>query len=141
MSSLVPLLARLLIAAIFVLSGIGKIAAPDATQAYIASVGTPMPLIAYLIAVLVEVGGGLLLIIGLQTRAVALTLALFALASAVMFHSAFEDQNQLIHFMKNLAIAGGLLQIAATGAGSLSMDARRSRGGERGLMPTSSAKR
>jgi len=108
----VPALGRLLIAAIFLLSGVGKIAAPAATQGYIASTGLSFPLVAYLIAIVVEV---------------ALALAAFTLATAITFHTAFGDQNQMIHFMKNLAIVGGLLQVAAFGAGSLSLDARRSR--------------
>ncbi len=123
----VPALGRLLIAAIFLLSGVGKIAAPAATQGYIASTGLSFPLVAYLIAIVVEVGGGLLLVAGFHTRVVALALAAFTLATAITFHTAFGDQNQMIHFMKNLAIVGGLLQVAAFGAGSLSLDARRSR--------------
>jgi len=110
-------------ALIFLLSGVGKIAAPAATQGYIASTGLPFPLVAYLVAIVVEVGGGLLLVAGFQTRVVALVLAAFTLATAIIFHTAFGDQN--------LAIVGGLLQVAAFGAGSLSLDARRSRIGAR----------
>jgi putative oxidoreductase len=127
----VPALGRLLIAALFLLSGVGKIAAPAATQGYIASAGLPFPHVAYLIAIVVEVGGGLLLIAGFHTRVVALALAAFTFATAITFHTAFGDQNQMIHFMKNVAIVGGLLQVAAFGAGSLSLDARRPRIGAR----------
>ncbi|MGX1325213.1 putative oxidoreductase [Bradyrhizobium sp. USDA 377] len=116
---------RVLIALLFLLSGLGKIAAPAATQGYIASAGLPAPLLGYLIAILIEAGGGVLLVIGYQTRIVALILAVFALAAGLAFHRDFADQNQTIHFLKNVAIAGGLLQIAAFGAGSLSLDARR----------------
>ncbi len=116
---------RVLIAVLFLLSGLGKIAAPAMTQGYIASAGLPAPLLGYLIAIIVEVGGGLLLVIGYQTRIVALVLAAFALAAGLAFHRDFADQNQMIHFLKNIAIAGGLLQVAAFGAGSLSLDARR----------------
>jgi putative oxidoreductase len=116
---------RILIAALFLLSGVGKIAAPAMTQGYIASVGLPAPLLAYLIAILIEVGGGLLLIAGFQTRIVALILAAFTVAAALAFHNNFADTNQMIHFLKDIAITGGLLQVAAFGPGSVSLDARR----------------
>lgn len=118
---------RLLLAVLFLLSGLGKIAAPEMTQGYIASAGLPMPVVAYAVAVLVEVAGGVLLLIGYQARPVALVLAAFTLVAAVGFHANFGDQNQLIHFLKNIAIVGGLLQVAAFGAGALSVDARRLR--------------
>ena len=116
---------RVLIAAIFLYSGFGKIMAPEGTQAYIASAGLPLPIAGYVLAIIVEVGGGLLLLIGYQTRLVALIIALYSIVAALAFHSQFADQNQLIHFMKNFCIAGGLLQIVAFGAGSMSVDARR----------------
>ncbi|MER8476432.1 DoxX family protein [Mesorhizobium sp. M0142] len=116
---------RVLIAVLFLLSGLGKIAAPAMAQGYIASAGLPAPLLGYLIAIIVEVGGGVLLVIGYQTRIIALVLAGFSVAAALAFHHDLADQNQLIHFLKNIAIAGGLLQVAAFGAGSLSLDARR----------------
>ena len=118
---------RILIAVIFILSGIGKLGAPAATQGYIASVGLPLPLLGYVLAVLVELGGGLLLLVGFRTRAVAAVLALFTLAAALFFHSHLADQNQFIHFVKNLMIVGGLLQLVAFGATALSLDARRLR--------------
>lgn len=118
---------RVLLASLFILSGIGKIAAPAATQGYIASMGVPFPMLAYSVAIVVEVGGGLLIVAGYQTRIVALTLAVFSLAAAAMFHLDFGDQNQMVHFLKNVAIAGGFLQVAAFGAGALSLDARRKR--------------
>jgi putative oxidoreductase len=116
---------RLLIAVLFLMAGVGKIAAPAATQGYIASVGLPAPLLGYLIAIIIEVGGGLLLLVGYQTRLVALVLAAFTVATALAFHHNFADQNQMIHFLKNLAITGGLLQVATFGAGALSFDSRR----------------
>jgi putative oxidoreductase len=115
---------RILIAVLFLLSGLGKIAAPAMTQAYIASAGLPAPLLGYLIAIIVEVGGGLLLVVGYHTRIVALIMAAFTLVAALVFHHDFTDQNQMIHFLKNIAVAGGLLQVAAFGAGSWSLDAR-----------------
>lgn len=74
-----------------------------------------------------EVLGGLLLIAGYRTRLVALALAGFAVATALTFHTALADPNQMFHFLKNLAVAGGLLQVAAFGAGPFSLDARRGR--------------
>ena len=125
--SLVPAFGRLLIAVIFLLSGIGKIFAPEATQAYIAAAGLPLPVAAYAVAVLAEVGGGLLLLLGYQTRLAALGLAVFTFAAALGFHHNVADKIQMIHFLKNLAITGGLLQIFAFGAGGFSLDARAKR--------------
>ena len=126
-NSLVPAIGRLLIAALFLLSGVGKLFAPAGTQAYIAAAGLPLPVIAYAIALIAEVGGGLLLLLGYRSRLVALGLAIFTLATALGFHHNLADQNQLIHFMKNLAITGGLLQIVTFGAGGFSLDARAGR--------------
>lgn len=116
---------RVLLALIFILSGIGKIGAPEATQGYIASVGIPLPMLAFLAAIVTEVGGGALLLLGYRARLVSLLLAAFTVATALLFHSNLGDQNQMIHFLKNLAIAGGLLQVAAFGAGMFSLDSRR----------------
>jgi putative oxidoreductase len=115
---------RVLIAAIFILSGLNKIANPDATIAYIASAGLPFAPAALIAAALIEVGGGLALIAGFRTRTVALALAGFSVVAAIAFHAHFADQNQLIHFLKNIAIAGGLLQVAAFGPGRISLDKR-----------------
>jgi putative oxidoreductase len=127
-SKTLPALARLLLAAIFVISGIQKIAAPEMTQGYIAAMGLPFPVLAYLGAIVVELGGGLLLLAGFKTRPVAVVLALFSVATALIFHAALADPNQFVHFLKNLAIAGGLLQVAAFGAGGFSLDGLIGRG-------------
>lgn len=119
-----PFVGRLLLATIFVLSGIGKLGAPGATQGYIAAMGMPAPLLAYLGAVAVELGGGLLLLAGYRTRLVAAVLAAFCIVTAFIFHHALADQNQMIHFLKNFAMAGGLLQLVAYGAGRISLDGR-----------------
>jgi putative oxidoreductase len=123
----IALIGRLLIAIIFLLSGFGKITAPEATQGYIASVGMPAPLLAYIGAVIVELGGGILLLIGYRVRLVAAIMALFTIIAALYFHHAFGDQNQMVHFLKNLAMAGGLLQVVAFRAGAFSIDSRRVR--------------
>ena len=120
-----PLLGRVLIGAPFILSGLSKLAAHDATVGYIGSVGLPAPQVGWLIAIVVELGGGALLVAGYRARAVALVVALFVLATAIFFHRNFADQNQMIHFLKNIMLAGGLLQIVYFGAGPMSMDASR----------------
>jgi putative oxidoreductase len=121
-----PFAGRLMIGLPFAMSGLGKLAAYGATVGMISAAGLPFPPLAFAIAVAVELGGGLLLVAGYQTRYVAAVLAIFALATAVSFHSNFADQNQMIHFLKNVMMAGGLLQIVAFGAGALSVDNRRS---------------
>lgn len=116
---------RIIIALIFIMSGLTKLGAAEQTQGYIASVGLPFPLLGYLIALATEIGVGLLLLVGYQTRIAAAWLAVFTVATAVFFHNNFADQNTMINFLKNLMITGGLLQIVATGATALSLDARR----------------
>ena len=118
-----PLLGRLLIGAPFMLSGLSKLATHDLTVGYISSAGLPLAQLGWLIAVAVELGGGALLLVGYRARSVGLVLALFAVATAVFFHHNFADQNQMIHFLKNVMLAGGLLQIVYFGAGPLSVDA------------------
>ncbi|VVD69285.1 DoxX family protein [Pandoraea fibrosis] len=120
-----PLLGRILLGAPFLMSGLGKLGAPAATVGYIAAMGLPAPSLAYLVAVIVEVGGGLLLLSGFRARPVSLVLAIFSVATALVFHHNFADQNQMIHFLKNVMMAGGLLQITYFGAGAFSLDARR----------------
>lgn len=127
-ASLPAAIGRILLSLIFVLSGIGKLGAPAATIGYIASVGLPMPTVAYAGALVVEIGLGLALLVGFQTRIAAVLLAAFTLVTAFIFHNSFGDQNQMIHFMKNLAIAGGLLQVFAAGQQGLSIDALLNRG-------------
>lgn len=119
-----PLVGRTLIGLPFAMSGLGKLAAYGPTTEMISLAGLPLPPLAYAVTVIVELGGGLLLIAGYQTRRVAIVLALFCLATAFSFHRNFADQNQMIHFLKNVMLAGGLLQIGAFGAGALSLDGR-----------------
>jgi putative oxidoreductase len=114
----VPLLGRILIGIPFVMSGLSKLSAYAATTGYIASVGLPAPQLAFIVAVATELGGGLLLLSGYRARLVSLLLAVFCLVTALFFHHNFSDQNQMIHFLKNAMIAGGLLQITYYGAGA-----------------------
>jgi putative oxidoreductase len=125
----IALIGRVLIGVLFLMAGLSKLSAPAATQGYIAAVGLPAPVAAYGVAVLVEVVGSVLLIVGFQVRIVAAVLAVFTLVTALFFHNNFADQNQMIHFLKNVAILGGLLQVAAFGAGKLSLDNRFGRSG------------
>jgi putative oxidoreductase len=120
-----PLVGRVLLGAIFLISGLNKIADPAGTIGYINSAGLPLPQLALALAIAVEVVGSVLLILGFQTRLVAAALACFTLASAFSFHFDLADQNQFIHFMKNLALAGGLLQIVAFGGGRYSISGER----------------
>ena len=122
---ILPVFGRLLIGILFVFSGIGKLSDPAGTIGYIQSAHLPLPQIAYGVALTVELLGGLLLIVGYRTRLVALVVAVFTVGAAIGFHSNFADQNQLIHFLKNIAITGGLLQIVAFGAGAFSLDNRQ----------------
>jgi len=125
-----PFVGRLLIGLPFMMSGISKIMGYDATIALIKSSTLPLPpAVAYAGAIAVEVGCGLLIIVGYRTRVVASIFAVFCLATAVFFHAHFSDPNQTFHFIKNVVMAGGLLQIVAYGAGAFSIDSRRSKDG------------
>jgi putative oxidoreductase len=126
-NSVAPVIGRILLATIFVFSGFGKLMAPAATIGYIQSTGLPLASLGLVAAIIVELGGGLLLALGYKTRLVAAVLAVFSVVTGLIFHSALGDQNQLIHFLKNLAMAGGLLQVAAFGAGAYSLDAKAAR--------------
>ncbi|MBA4160708.1 MAG: LysR family transcriptional regulator [Novosphingobium sp.] len=115
------LLARVLLAAIFLLSGVAKLADPAGTAAYVASAGLPAPQLAAWGAALLETLGGLALLSGYRACSAALALASFSVVAALLFHNQLADQNQMIHFLKNLAIAGGLLQLAITGPGRFAL--------------------
>lgn len=114
---------RGLIAAIFVMAGLTKIGGYAGTQAYMESQGVPGMLLP--LAILLETGGGLAVIVGWQTRIFAFLLVGFCLLTAVVFHLDFGDQMQSILFMKNVGLAGGFLFLVANGAGALSLDGRR----------------
>ena len=117
-----PGIGRVLLSLIFIWSGFGKLMMPAATIGYISSTGLPLPEVGYALAVIVEFGGGLLLLAGLMTRWVALAMALFCLVTAFVFHG-FGDLGNQINAMKNIAMAGGFLLVFAHGGGDFSLDA------------------
>lgn len=123
-TGLAATLGRALIATIFILSGTSKIFDPASALGYIASAGMPFPKLALAVAIAIELIGGVALVVGYRTRSAAIILAGFSVATALAFHQAIADQNQFIHFFKNFAIAGGLLQVAAFGGGRFSLDDR-----------------
>ena len=117
-------LGRVLIALIFVVSGVGKISAYAGTQQYMDAMGVPGMLLPAVIAL--EVLGGLAIIAGWQTRFVAFLLAGFCLLSGAIFHGNFGEPGEQIQFLKNVGLAGGFLFLVAHGAGAWSVDNRRS---------------
>ena len=122
-----PLAGRILIALIFVLSGFGKITGFEGTVGYIASSGLPLPQLAAIGAIIVELGGGILLVVGWKARWAAAAMFIFTALAALIFHNfwavaADQAQNQMIHFMKNISILGGLLYVIVHGSGPLSVD-------------------
>ena len=125
-----PFTGRLLIGGIFLMSGLTKVPAYAGTTAVISRAGLPLAPLGFVIALVVEIGLGLLLLLGYRARPAALGLAIWCLVTAIFFHSNFADQNVMIHFLKNLMIAGGLLQIVHFGAGPLSIDNRVGRRNE-----------
>lgn len=123
---------RLLMAVLFLPAGIGKLTGFAGTVGYISSVGLPMPQLAAVVALLVEIVGGAALVVGFGTRIAAVVLAVFTLVASVLFHAFWAvpaDQQMIAQllFYKNVAVIGGLLTIAAWGAGAWSVDARRGR--------------
>jgi putative oxidoreductase len=136
-----PFTGRLLIGLPFMASGLSKVANYGGTIALIESSKLPLsPPLAYLGAIAVEVGCGLLMVLGYQTRIAATIFALFCLATAAFFHTGFSDPNQIFHFIKNLVMTGGLLQLVTYGAGAISLDHRlRNRGAPAGTTPTTGA--
>jgi putative oxidoreductase len=114
---------RVMIAALFVVAGVGKIATYAGTQAYMQSAGVPGALLP--LVILVELGGGIAIILGLYTRLAALVLAGFSIITALLFHTGADQVSQIM-LLKNVGLAGGFLFLVGNGAGRLSLDARRS---------------
>jgi len=126
-----PLVARLLMVALFLPAGLNKISGFEGTVGYIASVGLPLATAGAVLAIVIEIVGPLLLLVGLQTRWAALVLAGFTVLATVLFHNfwAMPAEQQFVQqlmFFKNLGVVGGLLALAGLGAGAWSLDARRS---------------
>jgi putative oxidoreductase len=117
------LFGRVLMSSIFIMAGINKISGYAGTQGYMESVGVPGALLP--LVILLEIGGGLAILLGWKTRIAAFLLAGFTVLSALIFHANFSDQMQSILFMKNMAMAGGLLFLVAGGISAWSLDAKR----------------
>lgn len=125
-----PLTGRILIALIFLMAGLGKVTGFEHTVGYIASKGLPLPQLAAVGAILVELGGGIMLVLGWNTRLAAAAIFVFTAMTALFFHNFWavspdQAQNQMIHFMKNVSMMGGLLYVVIHGAGALSLDAKK----------------
>jgi putative oxidoreductase len=119
------LMGRILLSAIFLMSGLGKLTNFTGTQQYMANYGMPMTKFFLICAIILEIGGGLSILLGYRAKWGALALVIFLIPATLIFHTRFSDQIQMIMFMKNLAIMGGLVLIASQGAGPLSIDAIR----------------
>lgn len=111
-----PVLGRILIAALFIMGGIGKLMDFAGSVAYAQAFSVPFPEAAIVIAILVELGGGLMLLFGFWSRLVAFKIAGFLVVVTLIFHSDFSDPNQMIQFLKNMAIIGGLFYVSVHGA-------------------------
>jgi putative oxidoreductase len=123
MNALIAVLARLLLAQLFVVAGLSKLGAGyAATRTYMQMMGVPGDLLP--LVIVLEIGGGLALAVGFLTRWAALALAVYSFVAAAIFHHNFADQNQLILFMSDIAVAGGLLLLHLHGAGAWSFDTR-----------------
>lgn len=120
-----PLLGRILIATLFVPAGFQKLTGFRDAVGYAASHNLPAPSLAIAAAIAIELGCGLLVLVGWHTRVAAAFMALFSIVTALFFHNDFSDMDMQIHFFKNMAIAGGLLQLVYFGAGPMSIDNRR----------------
>src|ERR1700730_10316080 len=120
----VILLSRVLMAAIFIRSGYGKAINPSGAMAMLERYSLPLPGAAYAVALLVEIGAGIAFLLGWNGKAAALILAIWCVATAFVAHYHPGDTNQMIHFTKNLCMAGGFLQVVAYGTGAFSLDRR-----------------
>ncbi|MBS3647405.1 DoxX family protein [Pseudaminobacter sp. 19-2017] len=121
----VLVLGRLLISAMYIMAGFSKLTAISGTAQWFGSIGLPAPTLVAIGVGLVELVGGLAILIGFQTRIAAVVLALFTVAATLIAHTNFADMSQMLFFQKNLAITGGFLILAVFGPGALSIDARR----------------
>lgn len=125
-SSVAILVGRVLLSILFILSGFAKLTAISGTAGWFASIGLPFPTLTTVVVGLVELLGGLAILVGFKTRIAAILLAVFTLAATAIAHLDFADQMQALMLQKNLGLVGGFLLLAAVGAGSISIDGRRS---------------
>ena len=125
-TDLAAFVGRIFFASMFLVFGWGKITGYAGTVGYMGSLGLPAPALFTLVAIGVEIGGGLLILAGYQTRLVALGLGIYVFVSAFIGHFQLADFNQFQHFWKNMALVGGALALVACGAGAYSLDAKRS---------------
>ncbi len=128
MKAYAPLVARVLLGLIFVVSGANKIASFEGTQQYMAEYGLPAKGFLLVGATVVEVAGGLSIMLGYGARIGAAVLILFLIPATLIFHTDFSQQTQVVMFLKNLSIMGGLLLLAAHGPGSYSLRPGTGRG-------------
>ncbi len=124
-ASVAILVGRILISNLFILAGFSKLTAIGATAGWFGAIGLPLPTVTAVLVGLVELIGGLAILVGFQTRIAAIVIALFTLGATAIAHMDLADQTQFLFFQKNLAITGGLLILAAVGAGAISIDRRR----------------
>jgi len=122
-ANVTALVGRVLMSGLFLSGGWGKLLAPAATQAGFTRLGLPLVGPAWLLAVVVELGGGLAILFGLFTRFAAVVLAIWCVATALVAHTHFAERVQEIMFFKNMAMTGGFLYLALLGAGAWSLDA------------------
>lgn len=120
-NNLLSLAARVLLSALFLMSGINKILNPADTQQYMASYGMPLTGLFLMGAIALELAGGLSVLLGYKARWGAIALIIFLIPATLIFHTNFADQMQTIQFMKNLAILGGLLMIVQSGSGDIAI--------------------
>jgi putative oxidoreductase len=133
------LIGRILLATVFLVSGVRKVMGVAATTGYLTKLGFPMPEVMVWIAIVIEIGGALALIVGWQTRRAAWLMIVFTAIATMMAHRFWEFDaaqyaNQMNHFLKNVAIIGGMLYIAAFGPGTISVDERAGAPGRRPVL-------
>jgi putative oxidoreductase len=119
------LIGRILIAGLFLIAAYNKAKGLPGTTAYFTRLGIPAPSVMAPVVIAFEIAAGLLILAGFKTRLAALIVAVFVVVAALIAHTNFGDGNQLNHFLKNLAIAGGLLALFVSGAGAFSVDAKK----------------
>jgi putative oxidoreductase len=126
--ALILVVGRILLSVIFLLGGFHQLTDISGTAAYFETYNLPAPTVLPVLTGILELFGGLAVLIGFQTRIAACALALYCIATALVAHMGWDDVNQLIHFQKNLAMAGGFLVLAVLGPGAYSLDSRSDRG-------------